>query len=34
MINKISEKLSLPEVEKIIYIEDVATEKETKLARN
>jgi len=33
MVSKIAEKLKLPEFEKIIYIEDIATEKEIEKAR-
>lgn len=33
MVNKIAEKLELPKFEKIIYIEDVATEKEIEKAK-
>lgn len=34
MVEKIAENLGLPKIEKTIYIEDVATEKEMKTARN
>ena len=34
MVAKIAENLELPKIEKTIYIEDVATEKEMKTARN